>query len=287
VAPAKINLWLDVGALRQDGYHEIETVFLALPWGDRLDVEMEIGAEPGITLRASGDVAVPAGEANLAWRAAHRYAEEAGRAGRPLAGGVRLDLVKEIPTGAGLGGGSSDAAAVLRGLSRLVGSVPDPALELIAGELGADVPFLLHADRTRAAVARGRGDVLEPLPPPPALDVLLILPPLSNETARVYAAAPSPRTSCRRGGLEEVVAALAAGDPRRLRAAHANALAGGARTAYPAFARFADEVERRLGRPPAMTGSGAALYDLPDPGEGTKLLDRLDGLAGRRLLLRG
>jgi 4-diphosphocytidyl-2-C-methyl-D-erythritol kinase len=250
---------------RDDGYHEVESLLVSLPWGDEVDVVRV--PEPVVTLALEGTVEVPAGRENLAVRAA-----EAALAATGAKGGAHVTLVKRVPVGMGLGGGSADAAAVLRALA---GDLPPADLHALARGLGADVPFCLVGG---AAVARGIGDVLEPLPPAPPLEIVLVCPRgLANATAAVYA-----RADCRRpappGGLERARHALLAGDAAALRAAHHNGLAIPAMAAYPAFLRFVSGVERRWGRPPAVTGSGAAVYDVVDPGEGEAVAARVADL---------
>jgi 4-diphosphocytidyl-2-C-methyl-D-erythritol kinase len=276
-----VNLYLDVSARRSDGYHDIETLFLELPWGD--EVILERGAREGIDLVVEGDAGVPRGEENLAYRAAAAYLAAADEAGRRPEGGVRLRLKKRVPPGAGLGGGSSDAATVLRLLEQEHRCLDRTRLEGLAAGLGADVAFFL---RGGAAIGRERGDRLEGLPPPPPLEIVLIIPPLHNDTARVYAHADRRLRPAPAGGLQAAVDALATGEAAHIRAAHYNALAVPAMTAYPPFLRFTSEVERRLGRPPAVTGTGCALFDVLSPGEGEEILARLDGVDARLVHLR-
>jgi 4-diphosphocytidyl-2-C-methyl-D-erythritol kinase len=276
LAPAKVNLYLDVLRRRPDGYHDLETLFLALPWGD--DVEVRLTETPGVSLEVTGDVAVPAGDENLAVRAARAYLEAAGKDV-----GVAIRLAKRIPVGAGLGGGSSDAGTTIRLLERLLVATDEAQRIEVAQALGADVPFFL---RGGAAVGRGRGDEITLLPPPPPVAILLILPPFGTETARVYEGAARKLRPPPVGGLAAAIEALASGEPKRIRSAHYNALAGAALTAYPDLRRFATEVERRLGRPPCLSGSGSTLYDVPDPRGLEEVLERLEGLPGRRRLVR-
>ena len=149
LAPAKVNLGLSVLGRRADGYHELHTVFAALQVGDRLFLEP---IPEGVELEVRGS-ALPAGPDNLVYKAAVAYLNAAG-----WPGGVKVVLEKNLPVAAGLGGGSSDAAAVLRGLSRLYPASLDlPGLAL---RLGADVPFFLEAG---LAEARGVGEQLRPL----------------------------------------------------------------------------------------------------------------------------
>lgn len=145
-APAKLNLYLGVGARRPDGYHDVETILVALDLADSVTVEP--AAE--LSLVCEPDVGVPARE-NLAWRAAVAFADAVGR---EPACAVRIE--KRIPAGAGLGGGSADAAAVIAALAKAWDVAPDAfVLEDVAARLGADVPFLL---RGGCALYHGRGD---------------------------------------------------------------------------------------------------------------------------------
>jgi 4-diphosphocytidyl-2-C-methyl-D-erythritol kinase len=174
-APAKINLGLTVEARRTDGYHDISTVFLKISLADRLSFE---AAPDGIAVQCHHP-AVPGDEQNLIHRAAQAL--------QPLAPGrgVRVVLHKQIPVAAGLGGGSSDAAATLRGLNRLWRlRLTEADLMVYAARLGADVPFFLLPDR--AALGRGRGDELTPIVCPPHLFLVLVTPPVSVSTAWVY-----------------------------------------------------------------------------------------------------
>jgi len=176
-APAKINLNLRVlGKNDVTGYHDLETWMVPLTLAD--DLRVELTPSSGIQLTCS-DPALDSGSGNLAWRAADLFLRETSSPG-----GVRLELHKHIPHGAGLGGGSSDAAAVLKGLNELTGHpLDDTALARLAARLGSDVPFFLRAE---PALARGRGEILEPRPLPHALDLLLIKPPFAVETAWAY-----------------------------------------------------------------------------------------------------
>ena len=178
-APAKINLALHVLARRADGYHDIETLFQAVDLCDRVEVWREgTGAE--LTVR--GDDAGPLKE-NLALRAARAYLADLG--GEPA--GVRIRLDKRIPAGAGLGGGSSDAAATLRALDRLFGGAVAPdRLVAMGARLGSDVPFFLGG--SPLALARGRGEVLESGTTLPSLPGIVLMPAARMATAEAYRA---------------------------------------------------------------------------------------------------
>lgn len=182
-APAKVNLHLEVLRRRHDGYHEIETVLQAVQLFDTLDVRLDeqwLGHEPEILVSVSGPVlGVPADETNLCWRAARLFCEQ-----QKVSGLLRIDLHKEIPPAAGLGGGSSDAAAVLVACDRLFGTNLDPAdLEKMGEALGADVPFFIQGG---TMLGRGIGTILTPLPTVRACQFLIIKPSLNLSTPEVY-----------------------------------------------------------------------------------------------------
>jgi len=151
-APAKINLGLRIVNRRPDGFHDIETVFVALQWYDRID----LAPSPEITFTCSVPD-LPVDGANLCVQAALTLRRHAG-----VREGARIHLEKRLPWAAGLGGGSSDAAATLRGLCKLWDLDPAPGeLQAIAAGLGSDVPFFLNP---KPSLGRGRGDELSPLP---------------------------------------------------------------------------------------------------------------------------
>ena len=176
-APAKVNLFLQVLGRRADGYHDLQTLFQSIDVFDDVCVEL-VGTE--IELEIDGPDLGPVSE-NLAFRAAEVY-----RAALGLEGGVRIVLRKRIPAGAGLGGGSSDAAAVLSCLSVLTGDRDEERIHLLAAELGSDVPFFLGS--STLALGTGRGDVLEALPPLPEGHLVLVLTPVHVSTRAAYAA---------------------------------------------------------------------------------------------------
>lgn len=181
-AHAKINLVLRVLGRRSDGYHDLWTVFHELEFHDDVELRPEPAAE-GVELEidratASG-MAVAGGEDNLVVRAARAFFARIGRPPR-----ARLRLVKRIPAGAGLGGGSSDAAATLRLLNAHHGRPLDAGtLHELACELGSDVPFFL---RGGTQIGEGRGERLRPAPESPNLHFVLIVPPFGVSTPAVY-----------------------------------------------------------------------------------------------------
>ena len=182
-AQAKINLWLRVGARDADGYHDLDTAFHRLDLADIVTIRVEESADR--TLECTGPLLPSAGlgpvEENLAWRAADAFSR---RAGWPR--GFAIDLVKHIPTGGGLGGGSSDAAAVLRALNAMAPEpLPSAELQRLGASLGADVPFFV-SDMV-SAIGHGRGDRLTSFDSPVVgAAVLAVVPPFGISTADAY-----------------------------------------------------------------------------------------------------
>jgi 4-diphosphocytidyl-2-C-methyl-D-erythritol kinase len=205
--PAKLNLGLAVGPRRPDGFHPIDTIFCALDLYDT--VTAEPAGELSLTVTGPEAGAVPADQRNLAWRAAELLAEQAGR---PAEVALRID--KRIPVAAGLAGGSADAAGALlacAGLWQL--AIPAERLGQLAARLGSDVSFALVGGLARGT---GRGEQLVPLTGPP-LHWVLAAATGELSTAAVYAeydrrqpSAPEPRLP------DELLHAVAAGDPDRL-----------------------------------------------------------------------
>ena len=176
-ARAKVNLSLRILAREASGYHTIETVFCLITLADQITVER---TAPGVSLEAAGSDLGPT-EENLAVRAARAVL---GATGDRF--GVRVHLAKQIPPRAGLGGGSSDAAAVLMAVNRLAGdAVPHAELLQLGARLGSDVPFFLSG--APLALAWGRGDRLLRLPPLPERPVLLAVPHHGVATPDAYA----------------------------------------------------------------------------------------------------
>lgn len=181
-APAKVNLGLRLTGVRPDGYHLLDSLFVPIDLADRVDVEVDAAPEPAVELALSGPEAgdLPAGADNLVVRAAERFLAATGLSLR-----VAIELEKHIPSGAGLGGGSSDAAAVLRELARrFPQETAQIDLTALALALGADVPFFLDPTPSRV---RGIGEQVEPVAGVPALALLLAHPGISLATAAVYA----------------------------------------------------------------------------------------------------
>lgn len=249
-APAKINLGLHVLRRRPDGYHDVETVLLRLPWHDRLT------ATPAEAFAFTcSDAALPTDGGNLCVRAARALLAAAGAPAR----GAALHLDKHLPYGAGLGGGSSDAAATLRLLNALWNlDVPEKRLYEIAAGLGADVSFFLGAP---AALATARGDELVPLqgadgqPYRLPFPVVVVVPPVEVSTAAAYGLV-TPRAE----GRPDLAALVRSNDLGRWAAALRNDFQAPVEALHPAI-RLAREALLDAGAGyAALSGSGSAVY---------------------------
>ncbi len=247
-AYAKVNLYLDVVGKRPDGYHELVTLFERVDLADTLTLTLIPGGEIEVQC---DDPQVPCDGTNLAARAADAF-----RKALRSFQGIRIGLKKKIPAAAGLGGGSSDAAATLMGLQGLMGNpLPQQELERLARGLGADVPFFLSPGPL--ALGRGRGDDLEPIEAQPHLWHLLVFPGFPIPTKNVYQSY-RPLT----GSKPDVKLLI-----RALRDAHVpgmsdllfNALEPTVEALYPAL-RHVKETLRHAGLTrPMVSGSGSTV----------------------------
>lgn len=268
-APAKVNLGLRVLGRRPDGYHELRTVFHAVDLCDDLEAQWDesLGG-PTLELRGGSGTGLPvfADEDNLVLRAARAIGE---RAGAPLRAHFRLE--KRIPAGAGLGGGSSDAAAALRLGNRLLGDpLDDRALLELAVRLGADVPFFLLGDTCSAG---GIGEDLVPVDPAPRLWFVLVLPPFGTSTAAVFktlaAKLIDPSTVDSFRSIESArTAAPAAIGP------HDNDLEAPAMACTPGLRELRDALQGAGLDGVRMSGSGSTLFAAHgDPGSARRGAD--------------
>jgi len=181
-AHGKINLTLDVLDRRPDGYHNIQSIMHMLSIGDDLELILTDAVEVSIDIDGPFRFSAPSDHTNLAWRAVRMYLDFI----QSPTIGVRIRLTKNLPTQAGLGGGSSDAAHVLLGLDTLIGAkIGATALHSLAKKLGADVPFFLSAG---AAKVSGIGDMIKPLDPIDLPPFVVVMPDALVSTADAYAA---------------------------------------------------------------------------------------------------
>jgi len=263
LAPAKVNLFLEVLGRRADGYHDIATLVLAVDLADELDFQSNGSGQLSLTC---DDPGLPTGPENLVHQAASRL-----RAATGCTAGARIQLTKRIPVAAGLGGGSSDAAAALVGLNELWRLGLSPAsLAGLGAQIGSDVPFFLNG---AAAWCTGRGEVVTPVTVGRPLDLVLVKPPEGLKTADVYGRVRVPDRP-EDGGAAR--AALASGDVEALGRALHNRLQEPAFELSPAAAEW----HRRLGATGAagylMSGSGSCLFALcRSPAEARRVHDDL------------
>jgi len=251
LAPAKLNLFLEVLARRPDGYHEIESLMVTVDLYDTLTVT---ALDSGAIVLECDDPTLPTGSANLVVKAASRL-----KAATGCARGARLALTKVIPAQAGLGGGSSDAAATVRALDRIWNlGMSAGQLDAVAAEIGSDVPFFLHGP---AAVCRGRGERVQPMTLRQPLHFVLAAPHVGVSTADVYQHLRPPETP---RPIGPVLGALAHEGHANLGGSLFNRLQPVAETLRPELVRVRDALASL--DPPLegslMSGSGSAYFGL-------------------------
>lgn len=250
LAPAKINLTLEVGDTRPDGYHDLTSILQTLALAD------EVALEPvaATSIESTGPFAggSPAGPENLAWRAIDALADALGREPEPF----RIRIVKRIPAAGGLGGGASDAATVLRLLARHWPGVTEQALATAAAAVGSDEPFFLAGG---TALVGGRGERVTSLPDLPGHGVVLFIPPdtLPSKTATLF------RALDRDGQVDEptVSTALAKRLPTRVTGADLyNSFERVAFDCFPGLAGLWEQLEARTGGSIRLAGAGPTLF---------------------------
>jgi len=261
VAQAKVNLFLRVLAREESGYHQLETLFCRLAFGDDVAVRL---APRGMALDCAGAELGPV-ERNLAYRAAAAYLARTG-----WSTGVAIEIRKRIPVGGGLGGGSADAGAVLRLLNALNPAPLDQqALLEVAAPLGADVPFM--TTEAALALAWGRGERLLALPPLPPRRVVLAVPPFPVGTADAYRWLAEARAADQRAAVAPRLYTLdALSSWAGVASVAENAFAGPVEARHPRLAALrralGDELDAELA---LLSGSGSTVFGvLPErPGD--------------------
>jgi 4-diphosphocytidyl-2-C-methyl-D-erythritol kinase len=251
---AKVNYALDVLGLRTDGYHDIATVMQSISLSDEIEIEC-IAEGFEFTYEPEGAQIGPP-ERNtvyVAWKSLQRVT------GGALPASVKLR--KWIPVGAGLGGGSADAAAVLVGLNELFGlGLRADELREVGARVGADVPFCISGG---TALGEGVGEMLTPLPGPPTHHLVLAKPTRSAETGNIYRAYDAAGAESARG-VGPVISALHAGIIRDLASALGNDLAPVTRNFVPEVTALEQELLASGALGASMSGSGTAVYGLFD-----------------------
>lgn len=248
LANAKINLFLDLGGVLLNGYHGIWTVMQSIGIADRLTVEL---AESGIEVSCSDSV-IPSNEKNIAYKAAALFAEATG-----YEKGIRIDIEKHIPSQAGLGGGSADAAATLLALNRLLGEPLTKAqLRKIAFRCGADVPFCLDGGMQ---LCQNMGEIVAPLPSLSGVHIVVAKPQAGVSTAEAYAAYDSA-VWVRRADREQFLYFSATGNTPEI-----------LRRCFNIFEQFIEvpgradiksSMRRYNAKAACMSGSGSAVYGI-------------------------
>ena len=260
-ACAKINLFLRVTGRRADGYHQLDSVFIPISLADEIRLEVRKSQETSITLNCDAP-ALLSGQNNLATRAARAFMSEF-----ELAAEIQIDLKKNIPIAAGLGGGSSDAGAVLRMLATAaeIDDADDLAtIRRIALSLGADVPFFLDPRPSRV---NGIGELIAPMPKVPRIPLVVAAPPFEVPTAAIFLAlkpedwsGPAPDTDIDAIARGEISSAITVND-----------LAATAIAQFPEIRRLKALLEESGARAAQMSGSGGAVFGVFDSLEDAEL----------------
>ncbi|NNU85157.1 4-(cytidine 5'-diphospho)-2-C-methyl-D-erythritol kinase [Geobacillus sp. BMUD] len=250
-APAKINLSLDVLYKRPDGYHEVKMVMTTIDLADRIEL-VALPEEDAIRI-VSQNRFVPDDCRNLAYQAAKLLKETFS-----IRQGVAISITKHIPVAAGLAGGSSDAAATLRGLNKLwqLGLTMDELAELGA-KIGSDVAFCVYGG---TALATGRGEIITPIASPPPCWVVLAKPPIGVSTAEVYRNLELERVS--HPDVDAMVSAIERQDYAAICRLVGNVLEEVTLKKYPEVAHIKEQMKRFGADAVLMSGSGPTVFGL-------------------------
>ena len=275
-APAKLILWLKVTGKRDDGYHELDSLLCPVSLYDNLALKLTAPGE-GIRLEV-GDIleqGIPADGTNLAMQAAARFYARLARAP-----GVNIALIKRIPAGAGLGGGSSNAAAVLCGLNTLYGNPLTPCqLAELALSIGADVPFFLLGT---PAVAQGIGEKLTPAMVADHPAAIIIWPGLQAPTTKIYQNLKLPLTNAPKNSICQCAESNAELKPFDLELQ--NDLEPAALSLFPEIAAAKNALQNMGLKQVAMSGSGSAVFALcSNLAKAQKLVPKLKIKSGWRI----
>ncbi|WP_462137115.1 4-(cytidine 5'-diphospho)-2-C-methyl-D-erythritol kinase [Candidatus Mycalebacterium sp.] len=243
LSPAKINLNLHVTGVRTDGFHDIKSTVQPVGIFDKVGVR--VSAEPG-KIVVAGCEGAP--EKNTAFVAANLFLQKA-----EIKCGVEISLKKNIPSGAGLGGGSGNAAAVLVGLNRVFGAFDSETLREIAGMVGSDVPLFIDC---KACEISGRGEKVKPIEGFPLLNYVVCFPGFESLTADVYRKWDELNPSGKQRENSKKMWGVSC--PVEM----VNALEAAAFSLYPELARFCALISADYGIPVLMTGSGSSFFSV-------------------------
>lgn len=249
-APAKINLGLDVLRKRSDGFHDIDMVMASVDLADRLQIEELVEDE---IIIETNKVFLPLDQRNHVYQGIELIKKTFN-----IQRGVRVNLMKAIPVAAGLAGGSSDCAAVLRGLNRMwnLGLTLDE-LAYLGGKIGSDVPYCIYG---KTAFVCGRGDEIELLPPMPQCWVVMVKPRMSVSTPKVFAELELDKLPHQ--PIDRLVAAIKAGDYHEMIANMGNSLETITMENHPIVAQIKERMLRYGADVALMSGSGPTVFAL-------------------------
>jgi 4-diphosphocytidyl-2-C-methyl-D-erythritol kinase len=274
-APAKINLSLDVLHKREDGFHEVEMVMTTIDLADR--IELTPLDEDIIKIESSGGY-VPSDYRNLAYQAADLLKKEFNRTE-----GVHITIDKQIPVSAGLAGGSSDAAATLKGLNELweLGLTHDE-LATLGAKIGSDVSFCIHGG---TALATGRGEVIEAIPSPPPCWVVLAKPSIGVSTADVYRNLKLDHVD--HPDINAMVEAIENKNFNRICDLLGNVLESVTLEDYPEVSHIKNQMERLGAEGVLMSGSGPTVFGLTvHESRGHRIYNGLRGFCNEVYMVR-
>ena len=251
-AYGKLNLTLDILGLRPDGYHDLEMVMCSVSLADQLELELGTGKAWSVTCDRAE---LPQGEGNLCWKAARLYFDAAGI--DPA--GLSIRIRKAIPAQAGMAGGSSDAAAVLRALNRHYGRFSETQLRALGLQAGSDVPYCLFGG---VALAKGRGEILARLPDlPRGLSFVLVKPAFSVSTPALFRQIDGVGVR-ERPDTGAMIRALEAGDPAEIGKQLANAFEPAVAEDHPEVPEIRAALLRQGALGAKLTGTGSVVFGL-------------------------
>ncbi|MBQ7170730.1 MAG: 4-(cytidine 5'-diphospho)-2-C-methyl-D-erythritol kinase [Clostridia bacterium] len=280
--PAKVNLFLEIGARREDGYHDLRSVMQTVSLFDRLTVRCNKSVRTKILVR-SNSFFLPTGEKNIAFQAASLFHD------RFLSGHYEISvfLEKHIPVCAGLGGGSADAAGVLYALNRMFpGKAKQEELYPLAAALGSDVPFCL---KKGTALANGRGEKLSPLPPLPSCRIVIAIENERVSTAAAYAAFDAlphgeEETALAETRYRALLRGLETGDPAAVAKNLYNSFEASVFPSAPRAKRIKEELLEAGALGALLSGSGAAVFGICSAEDAHRIADKLKK-PGRRVFV--